>query len=165
MERGPQDGRMTTLMQLLDDLEEQITTRKRFPGTNTVYVDSSRMLEVIDRLRQQIPLEIEQARRIMNQRQQIIIEAQNEARRIVDEAHESAEYLVSESGIMAEARQRGEERLRQAQSNAERTRDGASSFAFSVIDRLQETLHKELLELERARDVIRDRHESETTSR
>lgn len=165
MTRGPHDARTATLMQLIDDLETQISSGRRIPGTGSVNIDGARALELIDRLRQQIPVELEQARRIVRERQEIIISAQSEARKIVDEANSRVEYLVSESGILAEARQRSEERLQQAEANARRTSEGAEHFAYDVIDNVERTLRQQLDELERARAYIRELHERERAPR
>lgn len=164
MTRGSHDARTATLMQLIDDLEAQISNGRRIFGTGSVNIDGARALEIIDRLRQQIPVELEQARRIVRERQEIIISAQDEARKIVDEANSRVEYLVSESGILAEARQRSEEQLRQAEANANRTSEGAERFAVSVIDAVQGTLREQLEELERARAYIHELHQRERSS-
>lgn len=165
MTRGPHDARTATLMQLIDDLEHQISHGRRIPGTGSVNIDGARALELIDRLRQQIPVELEQARRIVRERQEIIISAQDEARKIVDEANSRVEYLVSESGILAEARQRSETELRQADDNARRTSEGTEKFAYSVLESVEDTLREQLNEVERAREYIREIHERDRAPR
>lgn len=156
MGERPRDARAAPIMQLIDDLEAQITSGRRFPGSSRVTVESQIVLDLIDRLRYSVPIELEQARRVVQERQQIIVEAQEEARRIVDAARERAEYLVSDAGVLGEARQRSEERLRHAEDNARRTRQGAERYALSVIEDLENALRLHLNELDRAKGAIRE---------
>lgn len=156
MAERPRDARAAPIMQLIDDLEAQVTSGRRFPGSSRVNVESQVVLDLIDRLRYSIPIELEQARRVVQERQQIILEAQEEARRIVDAARERSEYLVSDSGVLGEARQRSEERLRHAEDNARRTRQGSERYALSVIEDLENALRVHLNELDRAKVAIRE---------
>lgn len=143
-----------TIMQLIDGLEAAVEGGKTFPGTGSTFVDRHLVLDLIDRLRRTLPIELEQARRVTQQRQEIIIQAQNEAMRIVESAQEQADYLVGDTGVMAEARQRGEEQLQHAEDSARRTRDGVERYAISVIEDLETALQQQLNELTQARDVL-----------
>lgn|SRR5690606_16631455 len=165
------DHRSATLMQLLDDLEGVISRGRRFPGSSKVTVDGQQVISLIDELRVSLPVELQQARRVVQERQQIVIDAQEEARKILDAAQERASYLVSQEGILGEARQRSEQRLREADQNAARTISGSTQFALSVIEELEGTLRnqldeleaalrQQLRELERARDTLVERERS-----
>ncbi|MEZ4520426.1 MAG: hypothetical protein R3A46_02120 [Thermomicrobiales bacterium] len=151
------DHRSATLMQLLDDLEEAVTHGRRFPGSSRVAVDGQHVVNLIDELRVSLPVELQQARRVVQERQRIVIDAQEEARGIIDSAQERANYLVSQAGVLGEARQRSEQRLREAEENAQRTRHGVSQFALSVIDDIESNLRDQLHELERARATLEER--------
>lgn len=151
------DHRSATLMQLLDDLEEAVTSGRRFPGSSRVNVDGQHLVNLIDELRVSLPVELQHARRVVQERQRIVIEAQEEARGILDSAQERANYLVSQAGVLGEARQRSEQRLREAEENAQRTRHGVSQFALSVIDDIESSVRDQLHELERARATLEER--------
>jgi hypothetical protein len=141
-------------MQLLDDLETVVSKGRRFPGSSKVTVDGQQIINLIDELRVSIPVELHQARRVVQERQRIVIDAQEEARHILDGAKERAEYLVSQAGILAEARQRSEQRLREAEDQATRTHSGVTQYGLSVISELEELLQKQLRQLEMARDAL-----------
>lgn len=151
------DHRSAPLLQLLDDLEAAITGGRRFPGSSRVTVDSQHVVNLIDELRVSLPVELQQARQVVQERQRIVIDAQEEARRILDSAQERAGYLVSQAGVLGEARQQSEQRLREAEENAQRTRLGVSQFALSVIDDIEHNLRDQLHELERARATLEER--------
>ncbi len=151
------DHRAATLMQLLDDLEGVVGRGRRFPGSSKVTIDGQQVISLIDELRVSLPVELQQARRVVQERQQIIIDAQEEARKILDTAQERASYLVSQAGILGEARQLSEQRLREAEENAARTQSGVTQFALSVIGNLEETVRGQLHELELARETLAER--------
>ena len=58
---------------------------------------------------------------MVDDRAEIINAAQQEAAKILDHARSQAEYIVSEQGVLNEARQRGEEFLRQVEQEKRRT--------------------------------------------
>lgn len=151
------DHRAAPLMQLLDDLENAITNGRRFPGSSKVTIDGQHVVNLIDELRVSLPVELQQARRVIQERQSIVIDAQDEARNILDAAQERASYLVSQAGVLGEARQRSEQRLREAEENARRTRLGVSQFALSLIDDVEQNLRDQLHELELARVTLEER--------
>lgn len=144
-------------MQLLDDLEGVISRGRRFPGSSKVTIDGQHVISLIDELRVSLPVELQHARRVVQERQQIVIDAQEEARQILDSAQERANYLVSQAGILGEARQRSEQRLREADQNAQRTISGATQFALSMIADLEDNLREQIHELERARETLVER--------
>lgn len=147
-------------MQLLDDLEGVISRGRKFPGSSKVTIDGPQVISLIDELRVSLPVELQHARRVVQERQQIVIDAQEEARKILDSAQERASYLVSQAGILGEARQRSEQRLREADHNAQRTISGATQFALSMISDLEDNLKEQIHELERARDALVERERS-----
>src|SRR4051794_35715394 len=120
MPNGVTDPLLSDLLDLIDRLEEQVTSGKRVPLSNRVMVEEEEFLSVVDQLRQSLPAEIRQARRVVQERQKVILAAQAEAEKILSVAKERAEYLISEKGLTSEARVRSEELLRQARDQSKR---------------------------------------------
>lgn len=143
-------------MRLLADLEALIMQSRRVSIMNRASVDAEQAMELIDQLRGQIPLEIEQARRVVQDRQQIILDAQQEAEDILRRARSRAEYLVGEVGVAAEARQRSEDRLRQAEEQSRRTVEGIERYALTIFEDIEQVMRKSLREIEEAKKVIQE---------
>lgn len=144
----PRDARLRSIMQVVDELEAHVMRGRRVPGMSTWGVDGQHLLELIDELRVAVPTELEQARRVVRQRQQIITEAQDEARRIVDTARERSEYMVSDVGLMAEARQISEERLRRTDETTRRARDVVDEYALDLVGNLEQLMRRNLAEID-----------------
>jgi N-glycosylase/DNA lyase len=149
-----QDRTVVEISRMLDILEEQVRTGMRVPLTNRVAVEEEEFLATVDQLRASIPAELRQARRVIQDRQEIILAAQNEAERIINIARERAEYLTSSEGVMAEARHRSEELLRQSRSQNQKSVDEIESYALRVIGQVEQTMRNGLQDIEKAKSVI-----------
>lgn len=150
----PQARQIVEISRLLDLLEEQVRTGMRVPLTNRVAVDEEEFLATVDQLRASIPAEIRQARRIIQERQEVILNAQQEAERILAAAHERADYLTSSQGVMAEARQRSEEILRQSRIQSQESVEEIEDYALRVVSSVEMTLLEGLKDIEDAKRAI-----------
>ncbi len=118
------------LIDRLDGIMQQ--SRRSFIG-GRVQVDEAEMQQIIDQMRASIPSEIKQARRVLQERENIIKNAQDEAEHIVTLAKQQAEYLTSEHGLLQEAKMRSEMLLREANDQKEMAIDEARRFALEAI--------------------------------
>lgn len=125
------------LYQLLEQLEELVERSSRVPFSSKVMVDEHELLALVEGLRQAFPRELRQARRVLQERQKIITEAQLEAQRILATAQERAQYLMSEQGIMNETRARCEEMLRHAKEQKQRAIVEANRYALDVLEKVE----------------------------
>ncbi len=128
------------LIDRLDGMMQQ--SRRSFIG-GKVQVDEGEMQQIIDQMRASIPNEIKQARRVLQERENIIKSAQDEAEQIVTFARQQAEYLTSEHGLLQEAKVRSEGVIREANDQKEMVINEARHFALEAIisvDTVLETL-------------------------
>ncbi len=167
-ERGdPQEPQSGTadILYLVDRLEELVGMGKRVPLSNRVMVEEEEFLSLVDQLRVAVPNEIKQAQRVIKERERIIGEAQDEARSIVKAAQDRAELLLSQHGVLAEARVRGEEILRRAEEERQRTRGQTELFFMEQIQLVEDAIRRgmavmaeaaeqSLDEVDRARESI-----------
>lgn len=111
--RNEQEG-APELVYNIDQLEDLVSNGKRMPIGRKVMVDEDEFINLLDDIRSSIPMEIRDAQRLLKERERLIGEAQDQAQRIVGDAQRRASVLVSEHTILAEAKQHGEELLREA---------------------------------------------------
>lgn len=140
-------------MQLVDRLEELVTSAMRVPLSNRIMVEEEEFLTIIDQLRLSVPQEIKQARRVVQERQQIIATAQDEASKILATAKDRAEYLMNEQGLINEAKSRSEVILRQAKDGSKRSMSQVDGYALQVLTQLEETLQKNLQQIQQAKNM------------
>jgi Flp pilus assembly CpaF family ATPase len=67
------------IQHLVDRLEDLIDEGRHIPMTKMTMVDEERALEIIDQMRISVPEEIEKASRIINQRDRLMAQANEEA--------------------------------------------------------------------------------------
>lgn len=138
------------ILYLVDQLEELVSLGKRVPMSRRVMVEEEDFLALVDQLRVALPNEIKQAQRVIKERERVIGEAQDEASRIVQGARERAEKMVSQNVIIAEARQRGEEILRQAEEEQQRTRGELDVFVLRQLQLVEDAVRRGMAVMEDA---------------
>jgi vacuolar-type H+-ATPase subunit H len=149
-----QTAHVADIMQLVDRMEEIVTSGMRVPLSNRIMVEEEEFLSIIDQLRLAVPQEIKQARRVVQERQQIIGSAQDEAAKILTVAKERAEYLMNEQGLINEAKSRSEEILRQAKDGTKRSMGEVDVYALQILSQLEQTLQQNLQQIQQAKNVV-----------
>ena len=146
----PNDDGAVDIIYLVDRLEELVGMGKRVPFSGRVMVEEEEFLALVDQLRVAVPNEIRMAQRVIRERERIIAEAQTEAAKILKTARERAEYAVSEHGIVQEARQQGEEILRQVEERRRRTMGEVDVYALDQFATVEAAVREGLEIIERA---------------
>jgi hypothetical protein len=108
--------------------------------SNKVMIDEREALDVLDLMRNTVPEEIKQARRINQESAKILAQAQTEATRVVTQAQERAQRTLAQDNVHVMAEERALEIVQQAQQEAEEVRQGADQYALDMLDRLDAEL-------------------------
>lgn len=135
------------IMHLVDRLEELLNQSRPFPFTHNVLVDEDRMLDIIDQMRVAIPDEVKKAQQLVNQRDRILAQAQEEANRLVAIAREKSEQLLERDAIVQAAQARAEQLDAQAREEAERIRQEADAYVIETLSRLEMELDRLLTQV------------------
>lgn len=138
------------ILYLVDQLEELVSYSKRVPMSQRVMVDENEFLSLVEQLRLALPNEIRQAQRVIKERERIVGEAQDEVLRIVNTARGQAEQLVSQHAILAQAKQHGEELLRQAEEEEQRTRGEMDVFVVEQLELVETAVRRGMAVIEGA---------------
>ena len=125
---------------LVDRLEAVINGGRRW--FNHVVIDEREALDVLDLMRTAVPEEIKQARRVNQEREKILAQAQTEASRVVTQAQERAERLLAQENIRVVAEERSREIVEQARREADDIRQGADDYALQMLERLNDQLQR-----------------------
>ena len=142
------------MMELLDRLEAHVAEGRRVLLSNRIMVEEGEFMAILDELRESIPAEVKQARRVIQERQKIIVDAQTEATKIITLARERSDYLVSQHGVTAEARYRGEDSLREAREKANRSMSAIDKYARERLENVERVIRENLAEIERAKGSL-----------
>lgn len=148
------------IMYLVDRLEALVNASRRVPLSTRIMLEEADVLAIIEQLRQTIPGEIKQARRVLQDREQTIKQAQMEAEKIVTMARERAEYMINQEGILNVAKERGEQVLNDAQRDAIEARGEIESYAVDILGNLEQQLQLHLNQVRNGLEELRAESEN-----
>jgi hypothetical protein len=142
---------------LLDRLEEVIVGGSRVPFGSRVMVDQEDCASIIGQMRITLPTQLEEALRIIAERDAILEQARSEAERIVERANQQASAEALNHEIVRLARGHAAEIEQRAHADADKTREEMDEYARQVLGRLTARVENTLralktgaLELERS---------------
>jgi cell division septum initiation protein DivIVA len=126
------------ILYLLDQLEEVLGGGSHLPLTSRTLVDEQEILDILDQIRVAIPDEIKAARRLTQERDQVLADARAEADRMVQEADAHVEARLAEHNLVRTAEARAAEIEDRAMAEAERMRRETEAYAYRVMQRLRD---------------------------
>jgi len=154
------------IQHLVDRLEDLIDEGRHLPMTKMTMIDEERALEIIDQMRISIPEEIDKASRVINQRDRLMAQANEEAARVVDLAREKSDQLITRDSVVQAAQNRAANIIEQARQDAESIRNEADQYVLEVLNELEGHLIKTLTvvrnginKIQQDREVMRERAE------
>jgi len=135
------------ILHLIDRLEELFNDGSALPFMKKVAIDEEKLLDLIDQLRLSIPDEIKKAQSVLNQKERILAQSQEEAARTVSLAQEQAKKLVEKDIIVQEARRVADEIIRKAREETKLIKIEADQYAIDSLDHLEIELSKILAQV------------------
>ncbi len=128
---------------LIDRLERYITEDcPRFLGNRMVNEEEAR--SYLAQLRQAVPEEIEQARRVVRESDAVIEAARQEAERMIGKAREEGERMASSHQFVVDAQRQAKMIVQEAHQKAERLQTDADEYVFNSLSQLQAELTRQL---------------------
>jgi cell division septum initiation protein DivIVA len=133
------------ILHLIDQLEALLNEGSHPPLMGKrVLIDEQRAWEIIDQMRVSIPEEVKKAKRINQERDRIIAQANEEGTRIVELSKDEAQQLASETEIARQAQSRATTIVERAQREADALKADADDYTVQVLGKLEEDLAKAL---------------------
>ena len=153
------------LANLINQLESIIESGRKVPVTNKTLVDTEQILTVIDQLRASIPKDIQEAKEMLEKREQILNQSLAEAKRVKASAVSESKALLDQNELVKEAQKKAEELLDDSQRRAQRmieqaelesknSRQGADAYAQEVLYKLEQEVSDVLSTVRRGIEVL-----------
>ena len=130
------------ILHLIDQLEELFNDSKSLWITNDVLIKEERLLDLIDQMRLSIPDEIKKAKQIINQKERILAQTNEEASRTLELAKEKSTELVERDGIVQSAEAKAEQILRMAEEKSKMVMHDADEYVIASLHNLKLELEK-----------------------
>ena len=141
---------------LLVDLEALIEASNRIPMTTKRMVEEDEMMRIIDALRESMPLELEESRRIVADKDAILADAQRQADSLIAQAKDYIAKLTAESEIVKEAQAQAKEIINNANRSSEELHSSSIQYAGDVLRYVESNLEKTLDSLRQNRESLKN---------
>lgn len=143
------------VLALVEELLASVEAARKMPLTNKIMLDQDELLDLLEQLRDELPVELGQAQVVLRDRDKLITGARAEAERILREATQRAEDMSRDNVITESARKHAEEIVDQASQVAREIRTSANDYTDSLLLKAQETLAAMLKAVDSARGELR----------
>lgn len=151
------------IQHLVDRLEDLIDEGRHLFGTKYTMVDEERALEIIDQMRISIPEEIEKAARVLQQRDRVLAEANEEAARIIQQARQQSASMVDDHQMVQQAKVRAGHVIEQAKIESKKITNEADGYVLNQLQELERQVARSLGEIRNGINVMQQEAPPEPT--
>ncbi len=152
--RSRKEGTEIDVLGLIDQLEALVNAGTRVPLTSKALIDEQEFLELVDQIRVSLPDEVRHAKRVSQDRDRMMAQAQLEAEKAVTAAQERVEQLLDDSEIVRLATARADEIRRTLEEECRQMRADADAYAMDVLDGLESELNRLLASVRKGKVAL-----------
>ena len=136
---------------IISALYDMIQDARAVPlAADKCIVERDKVLDMLDEIIAQMPVELKQARTIVESRNELIAQARREAELMVRQATEKAEKMVTEEAIYQETKRQCQEMIDKTQIRMAELRKVSNDYMDDALRRTEEAI---ALSLEDVRDT------------
>ena len=115
-------------------------------------LERDKVLDMLDEIIAQLPVELKQARTIVDSRNELIGQARREAENLIRQAQEKAAELVQEEAIYKEAKRQCQEMVVQTQTRLAEVRKASNDYMDDALRRTEEAISISLEDVRSTRE-------------
>ena len=141
---------------LIDMLYERIEEAKApalKPGMSIV--DRDEMLDLLDELRAQLPVEVKRAQELLAARDKFVEEAKRDVERMMRQAELEARTKISDSEVLYAAKEKARQIIAHAEDRSRQLYQVANEYAEDALARTEEAVQAALDEVKQSRMRVR----------
>lgn len=136
---------------IISALYDMVQDARALPlGADKCILERDKVLDMLDEIIAQLPVELKQARTIVESRNELIGQARREAESLIRQAQDKAAQLVEEEAIYQEAKRQCQEMVLQTQTRMTELRKVSNDYMDDALRRTEEAI---ALSLEDIRDT------------
>ena len=144
------------LEDLIGSLYDMVQGARALPlGADKCILERDRVLDLLDEILAQMPVELKQSRTIVESRNELINQARREAESIVRQAQEQAKQMVTREQVYIEAKRRAEEMVNQTQNRINELRKVGNDYMDAALRRTEEAIAQSLNDVRETRVKFR----------
>ena len=142
------------LQDLIDDMLAYLEEAKSMPLSTNVLIEKDVFVEMLERLRAELPDELRAARWMVREREAFIARTNERAHEIIERAKSESRRLVSESYVLAEAVEEANILVRRAEGEARRLRLEAEDEIEKQLEEIEALMAELLTRTHAAREEL-----------
>lgn len=136
---------------IISALYDMVQDARALPlGADKCILERDKVLDMLDEIIAQLPVELKQSRTIVESRNELIGQARREAESLIRQAQDRAEKMVSEEAIYQEAKRQCQEMVLQTQNRMAELRKVSNDYMDDALRRTEEAI---AISLEDVRDT------------
>lgn len=140
-----------TIEDIISALYDMVQDARSLPlGADKCILERDKILDMLDEIIAQMPVELKQARTIVESRNELIGQARREAEATIRQAQEKANQMVAEEAIYQEAKRQCQEMVLQTQTRMAELRKASNDYMDDALRRTEEAIS---LSLDDVRDT------------
>lgn len=118
-------------------------------------VDRDEILDLLDDLRAQVPVEVKRAQELLAAREKFVEDAKRDVERMMRQAELDAKAKISETEVMYAAKEKARQIIARAEDRARQLYQVANEYAEDVMSRAEESMQAALDEVKQSRVQFR----------
>ncbi len=136
---------------IISALYDMVQDARALPlGADKCILERDKVLDMLDEIIAQLPVELKQSRTIVESRNELIGQARREAESLIRQAQDRADKMISEEAIYQEAKRQCQEMVLQTQSRMAELRKASNDYMDDALRRTEEAI---AMSLEDVRDT------------
>jgi len=141
-----------TMEDIISALYDMVQDARAVPlAADKCIVERDKVLDMLDEIIAQLPVELKQARTIVESRNELIGQARREAETLVMQATEQAEKMVTEQEIYQETKRKCQEMVNQTQIRMADLRRVSNEYMDDALRRTEEAISMSLEDVRETR--------------
>ena len=139
--------------QIISALYDMVQDARGLPlGADKCIVERDKGLDRLDEIINQLPVELKQARTIVESRNELIGQARREAENLIRQAQEKADEMVAEEAIYKEAKRQCQDMVLQTQARMADLRKASNDYMDDALRRTEESIAMSLEDVRSTRE-------------
>lgn len=136
---------------IISALYDMVQDARALPlGADKCILERDKVLDMLDEIIAQLPVELKQSRTIVESRNELIGQARREAEGLIRQAQDKAEKMIYEEAIYQEAKRQCQEMVLQTQTKMAELRKASNDYMDDALRRTEEAI---AMSLEDVRDT------------
>lgn len=137
---------------IISTLYDMVQDARSVPlASDKCILERDKVLDLLDEIIAQLPVELKQARTIVESRNELISQARREAENTVRQAQEKANQMVTEEAIYQEAKRQCQEMILQTQTRMAELRKVSNDYMDDALRRTEEAISMSLEDVQDTR--------------